>query len=156
VVIILSFETSTFTCGRKAPDLACVRSLVFVELIDSPIIRFLDFKRPGAEGYNSSLRRPPRGISNSVKIVAEVHCMQYRTETGCPGQSRVFCVNKFAAVIGNRVIGLQGWNRKTPDLAFPRTVGVRIIDLIDSPIVGIAIDKAVRIRVCGKANNKIH
>jgi hypothetical protein len=66
-----------FGQGLEGPDIACERTSL-TELIDSPIIRFLFFKRPGAEGCNS-LGYSTGGISHSVKIITEVHGMQCRT-----------------------------------------------------------------------------
>jgi len=83
--------------------------------------------------------------------------MHYRFETGHPGQSQVVWFYKFAAINGNRFIGFIGRNREAPDIALLGTIRVRIIDLIDSPMVSSARDEAVRVGVSKKAGNiKLH
>ncbi len=81
--------------------------------------------------------------------------MQLGAKTGLPRQGWVFGIDERGIISRNRVVGLLGLNPEAPDLAFPRTVRVGLIDLVDSPIVSLAIYKAVRIRVSGEADNKI-
>ncbi len=81
--------------------------------------------------------------------------MQFGAKTRRPRQSCVFGIDECGTISRYRVIGLIGLNPEAPDIALPRTVRIGIIDLINSPVVSLAVNKTVRIWISGKAGNKI-
>ncbi len=82
--------------------------------------------------------------------------MQFCFEARCPRQDCAFGIDERGIISRNRFIGRLGLNRKAPDVTFPWAVRVYIVDLVDPPVIGRAINKTVRIRISGKAGNKIH
>ncbi|MBA7682285.1 hypothetical protein ES703_90635 [subsurface metagenome] len=124
-----------------------------IEFVDAPVVKLVVFKCAGSIGC-SSLWKPCNGVVHIVKIVTEIYMVQFGAETCRPAKVCIR-VYEFGVVSRVGVIGSLGRNRKAPDIAPPRTIRLGIIDLIDSPVICRARNKAIRIRKSGKANNKI-
>ncbi|MBA7659693.1 hypothetical protein ES703_67684 [subsurface metagenome] len=79
--------------------------------------------------------------------------MQFRTETFRPAKLhiRFYLLGGISRVW---VVGSLRWNHKAPDIAFPRTIRLGVIDLINSPVICCARDETIRISKSGEAGNK--
>ena len=117
-----------------------------IKLIDSPVIRFLGFKRIGIVGCHP-LGDTADGIGYRIEIITKVDGVQFCIESRSPTE---LGINGY--VLGTigwiRVVSLLGRSRKVPDRAFPWTVRIRLIDFINPPeIVRIQFQKP-RIESC--------
>ena len=68
---------------RETPGITFVRGET-IELIDSPIVGFIHFKRAGIISYLCHWQTT-RGVAHLVKIVAEIHVVQFGAEARSPG-----------------------------------------------------------------------
>ncbi len=139
---VVCSNTSTFARCHKAPDIAFIR-FDSIKLIDTPVVSLVWYK-PAGRICRSSLCETTGGIVYIIKIVAEINCVQFRTETRCPANcsTRVY---EFSSVSRNWFIGGFGRNHKAPDIAFPGTIGIGIIDLINTPVICCSRNKTFRI-----------
>ncbi len=124
-----------------------------IKLIYPPVVSLSQFKCAGSK-VRSSLRRTSGSVIHIVKIVSEIHGVQFRTETFRPAKfcSKVYQLGTISRV--GVICGLGG-NRKAPDLTFPGTIGFGFIYFINSPVVSCSRHKTIRIRKSGKTDNKI-
>ena len=126
-------------------------SLGAVELIDTPVVSLIHLKRIKLV-ICASLRKPSDSVVHIVEVITEIYCMYFHTETTCP--AKVFVrIDEFGAIgRGGIVCGFRR-NRETPDLTFPRTVRIGIVNLIDTPVVCRSRHKAIGKCESGKAGH---
>ena len=77
--------------------------------------------------------------------------MQSRVEASRPAKGDIR-FNKPVAIRWVWIVGNLGWNRKAPDVTLPGAIRICIIDLINSPVVSSARNKALGGRKAGKSN----
>ena len=129
----------------KAPDVPFVRNDA-VEFIDPPVVRRVQIQWAGRIGRVGILKSDRR-VVHIVEIVAEVHRMHNGPQAGRPAKLHVG-IDKSDTIGWVGIVSLLRWNGEIPDRTLPGAVRVRVVDLIDSPIVRCARYQTIRI---GKA-----
>ncbi len=124
-----------------------------IKLINTPVVSLGKFKRAGVIGCRSQ-RECSSGIFDIVKIVTEIHIVQFHAETPRPAKLFIQAYQLGTISRIGKVCSL-GRNTKAPDSAFMDCRVRRGINFVDPPVVSCARHKAVRIGKSGKADNKI-
>ena len=135
---------------RKAPDIPPVCSRA-VEFVHAPEVRFVELKRARVITC-VRLWEPSRRVIHIVEILTEIHSVQPCTHTCRPTESQIR-IDEHSPVCRTRIVSLYRRNEKAPDLTLPGTVRVRLVDLVDSPVIRRTRHKAFGKSESGKACN---
>ena len=132
---------------RETPHIALVSDCA-VEFIDPPVVCLVQFESIGSKGC-VNLRQPAGGAGDLVGVVTKIDVMSFGAKATRPGECRLG-LDKFGAVGRIGFVAFLGGNPEAPDVSFPRTVWVGIVDLIYSPVVGRSRCKPIRDRKSGE------